>query len=47
MAIDRIVATWAANFAPRLGPALGMTSDPDFESIVRAYIADDMPRKAT
>jgi len=45
-AIDRIVATWAANFAPRLGPSLGMTSDTDFESIVRAYIADDMPRKA-
>ncbi len=44
-AIDKIVATWAANFAPRLGPALGMTSDTDFESIVRAYIADDMPKR--
>ena len=44
-AIDRIVATWAANFAPRLGPALGMASDTDFESIVRAYIADDMPKQ--
>ena len=43
-AIDKIVATWAANFAPKLGPALGMTSDTDFESIVRAYIADDMPK---
>lgn len=43
-AIDRIVATWPANFAPKLGPALGMRSDSDFESIVRAYIADDMPR---
>jgi hypothetical protein len=42
--IDRIVATWAANFAPKLGPALGMTADADFESIVRAYIADDMPQ---
>jgi nucleoside-diphosphate-sugar epimerase len=42
--IDRIVATWAANFAPKLGPALGMTADADFESIVRAYIADDMSR---
>ena len=41
--IDKIVATWPANFAPRLGPALGMKADPDFESIVRAYIADDMP----
>jgi hypothetical protein len=43
-AIDRIVSTWPANFAPRLGPALGMQADADFESIVRAYIADDMPR---
>ena len=42
-AIDKIVATWAANFAPKLGPALGMTSDTDFEDIIRAYIADDMP----
>jgi nucleoside-diphosphate-sugar epimerase len=43
-AIDRIVSTWPANFAPKLGPALGMRGDPDFDSIVRAYIADDMPR---
>jgi nucleoside-diphosphate-sugar epimerase len=43
-AIDRIVSTWPANFAPKLGPALGMRGDRDFESIVRAYIADDMPR---
>ncbi len=43
--IDRIVATWPANFAPRLGPALGMTADADFESIVRSYIADDMPKQ--
>ncbi|MEO8507056.1 MAG: D-erythronate dehydrogenase [Betaproteobacteria bacterium] len=43
-AIDRIVSTWPANFAPQLGPALGMRADVDFESIVRAYIADDMPR---
>jgi nucleoside-diphosphate-sugar epimerase len=43
-AIDRIVSTWAANFAPRLGPALGMQADADFDGIIRAYIADDMPR---
>jgi D-erythronate 2-dehydrogenase len=43
-AIDRIVSTWPSNFAPRLGPALGMKADPDFESIVRSYIADDMPK---
>ena len=40
--IDKIVATWPANFAPKLGPRLGMKADTDFESIVRAYIADDM-----
>ena len=43
-AIDRIVSTWPAHFAPKLGPALGMKADTDFEDIVRAYIADDMPR---
>jgi nucleoside-diphosphate-sugar epimerase len=43
-AIDRIVSTWPSNFAPKLGPAIGMRADPDFASIVRAYIADDMPR---
>jgi nucleoside-diphosphate-sugar epimerase len=43
-AIDRIVATWPANFAPKLGPALGMQADTDFDAIVRAYIADDMPK---
>ena len=42
--IDKIVATWPSNFAPKLGPALGMKADPDFASIVRAYIADDMPK---
>ena len=43
-AIDRIVSTWPASFAPKLGPLLGMRPDTDFEQIVRAYIADDMPR---
>jgi D-erythronate 2-dehydrogenase len=42
-AIDRIVSTWPSNFAPRLGPALGMRGDADFQGIIRAYIADDMP----
>ena len=42
--IDKIVSTWPPNFAPKLGPALGMKADADFESIVRAYIADEMPR---
>jgi D-erythronate 2-dehydrogenase len=38
--IDKIVQTWPPNFAPRLGPALGMAADTDFEAIVRAYISD-------
>jgi nucleoside-diphosphate-sugar epimerase len=41
--IDKIVGTWPVNFAPMLGPSLGMKTDADFEAIVRAYIADDMP----
>jgi nucleoside-diphosphate-sugar epimerase len=43
-AIDRIVSTWPARFAPKLGQALGMRADTDFDSIVRAYIEEDMPR---
>ncbi len=43
--IGKIVATWPQNFAPKLGPALGMKADTDFVSIVRAYIADDMPKQ--
>lgn len=43
--IDRIVQTWPPNFAPRLGPSLGMKCDTDFDAVVRAYIADDMPRQ--
>jgi nucleoside-diphosphate-sugar epimerase len=39
--IDKIVSTWPSNFAPKLGPALGMQCDPDFDGIVRAYIADE------
>ena len=42
--IDRIVATWPSNFAPVLGPALGMQADRTFEDIIHAYVADDMPR---
>ena len=40
--IERIVATWPPRFAPVLGPALGMRADSDFDSIVRAYIADEL-----
>jgi nucleoside-diphosphate-sugar epimerase len=39
--VDRIVSTWPSNFAPKLGPALGMRGDADFDGIIRAYIADE------
>ncbi|HUH93487.1 MAG TPA: D-erythronate dehydrogenase [Casimicrobiaceae bacterium] len=42
-ATDRIVQTWPVRFEPVLGPKLGMRADPDFDSIVRAYIEDDLP----
>ena len=42
--IDKIVETWPSNFAPKLGPSLGMRADSDFDGIVRAYIADELPR---
>lgn len=41
--IDGIVATWPANFAPVLGPALGMRADHDFDAIIRQYIEDEKP----
>jgi len=40
--IDRIVSTWPARFAPVLGASLGMRADPNFDSIVLAYIADEL-----
>lgn len=43
-AVDRIISTWPPAFTATRGRALGMRGDTDFESIVRAYIADDMPR---
>ena len=46
-AIDKIVSTWPSNFAPKLGPAIGMRADADFAGIIRAYIADDAPPGAT
>jgi nucleoside-diphosphate-sugar epimerase len=44
-AIDRIVQTWPVNFDTRLGHSLGMAGDIDFDSIVRQYIADELPRR--
>jgi nucleoside-diphosphate-sugar epimerase len=38
-AVDRIVSTWPARFAPSLGLRLGMKADDDFTAIVRAHAA--------
>ena len=38
--IDRIVRTWPASFAPRLGPALGMNGDSDFGVIIGDYMRE-------
>ncbi|MGE5169946.1 MAG: D-erythronate dehydrogenase [Rudaea sp.] len=38
--IDRIVSTWPARFTADAGRALGMRSDDDFESVVRAHAVD-------
>jgi nucleoside-diphosphate-sugar epimerase len=43
--IDRIVSTWPARFAPKRGFALGMRGDANFDSIVRAYVDEDMPHR--
>jgi D-erythronate 2-dehydrogenase len=43
-AIDRIVRTWPRSFDARFGRSLGMDSDPDFDSIVRQYVADELGR---
>jgi nucleoside-diphosphate-sugar epimerase len=45
-AIDRIVSTWPSRFSATSGAALGMRADVDFETVVRAYVAEDLPRAA-
>ncbi len=41
-AIARIVEGWPRDFAPERALALGFTADPDFRSIIKTYIAEDM-----
>lgn len=41
--VDRIVSTWPARFESSAGRALGMRTDEDFESIVRAHVAETPP----
>jgi nucleoside-diphosphate-sugar epimerase len=39
--VDRIVSSWPAAFDTARAEQLGFSADPDFESIVRAYIEDE------
>jgi nucleoside-diphosphate-sugar epimerase len=40
-AIERLVRSWAARFDTARARELGFRADPDFESIVRAYVEDN------
>lgn len=42
--IERIVRTWPRDFDARFGQSLRMQADPDFDSIVRQYMADELCR---
>ncbi|KGH18209.1 D-erythronate dehydrogenase [Comamonas thiooxydans] len=44
-AIIRIVNSWPGNFAAKRGEAMGFRRDADFDSIVRAYIEDELNGK--
>ena len=39
--IERLVSTWAAHFDTARARDMGFVADTDFESIVRAYVADN------
>ena len=38
--ISRMFATWPARIRADRAARLGLTPDPDFDSVVRAYLAD-------
>lgn len=40
-AVDRIVSSWPGAFDTARAQRLGFSADPDFESIIRAYIEDE------
>ena len=44
-AIIRIVNSWPGNFAAKRGESMGFKRDADFDSIVRAYIEDELNGK--
>ncbi len=42
-AVERIVASWPARWDSSRAERLGFSGDPDFASVVRAYVEDDAP----
>jgi hypothetical protein len=44
-AIARIVSTWPARFESVRATALGMHADTNFETVIREYMADEMPKR--
>ncbi len=40
--IERIVSGWATEFSPERALKLGFSPDPDFRSVIEAFIADDL-----
>jgi hypothetical protein len=46
-AVERIVGSWAGAWDTARAHALGFAGDADFDSIVRAYIEDDLERRAS
>jgi nucleoside-diphosphate-sugar epimerase len=43
-AVERIVGSWPGAWDTTRARALGLAADADFDSIVRAYVEDDLPR---
>lgn len=45
--IERIVGSWPAAWDVSRAKALGLSGDPSFEAIVRAYVEDDLHSMST
>jgi len=44
-AVENIVASWPGAWDDSRARALGLSGDPDFDSVIRAYIEDDLPAR--
>jgi D-erythronate 2-dehydrogenase len=45
--VQRIVGSWPARWDVARATALGFAGDPDFASVIRAYVADELGGPAT